>query len=208
MAHQKKNKNVSHSKYDHVDEMSYFELQKAFNTLHHEAKEAFKCLASNKKFFSYLEKKVSDSEKELETLKESMIKSLKGKSENDDSFWFKWAGCETCHIWQREARTLKAKLDKALQPKVTFAIDRSNFRNSMNNPYQKYTYEIRDQSSKSNSHIISTCLYCCKEGHTIKKCRFRRSLVPKGIFKWSPKSNLCFTHTQGPNKNWVPISLV
>ena len=42
MAHQKKKKNVSHSKYDHVDEMSYIELQKAFDTLHNEAKDDFK----------------------------------------------------------------------------------------------------------------------------------------------------------------------
>ena len=37
----------------------------------------------------------------------------------------------------------------------------------MINPYKKYTYEIRDQSSKSNSLQTLTCLYCCKKGHTI-----------------------------------------
>lgn len=34
MAHHKKKKNVSHSIYDFVDEKSYLELQKAFDTLH------------------------------------------------------------------------------------------------------------------------------------------------------------------------------
>lgn len=58
MAHQKKNKNVSHFKYDHVDKMPYFELQKAFDTLHNEAKEAFKRLASNKKIFFIFREKV------------------------------------------------------------------------------------------------------------------------------------------------------
>ena len=51
MAHQRKKKNVSHSKYDHVDKISCFDMQKAFSTLHNEAKEAFKHLASNRIFF-------------------------------------------------------------------------------------------------------------------------------------------------------------
>ena len=89
MAHHKKKKNVSHSKYDHVDEMSYIELQNAFDTLHHEAKEAFKRLASNKKIFSYLEQKVSDSEKELEALKAFMIENIEGKCEKEERPWFK-----------------------------------------------------------------------------------------------------------------------
>jgi hypothetical protein len=81
MAHHHKKKNVNHAKYDHVDEMSYLELLNSFNTLHQEAKEAFKCLASNKKIFSYLEQKVSDSKKELEALKASMIENIEGKCE-------------------------------------------------------------------------------------------------------------------------------
>jgi hypothetical protein len=168
--HKRKKKNVSHFKYDHTDKMSYADLQNAFSTLHNEAKEAFKCLASNKKIFCYLEKKIFDSEKELETLKKSMIEATKGKTEDNKGFWFRWYGCETCHIWQREIRTLQPKLDKALQPKVTFVIDQSHFRSNMNNPYQKYTYVVKDQVSKNNSHPNLNCLYCCKKGHTIAKC--------------------------------------
>jgi hypothetical protein len=96
--HRKKKKNASHSKYDHVDKMSCCDLQNAFSTLRNEAKEAFKRLASNKKIFCYLEKKISDSEKELETLKKSMIHATKGKTKDDKRFWFRWYGCETCHI--------------------------------------------------------------------------------------------------------------
>src|ERR1051325_8274802 len=65
----------------------------------------------------------------------------------------------------------------------------------MINPYKKYSYEVRDQSSKCNYFNTLTCLYCCKKGHTIKKCHFRRFLVPQGIFQWLPKCNLCTTHT-------------
>jgi hypothetical protein len=137
-----------------------------------------------------------------------MIEVTKGKTEDDKGFWLRWSGCETCHIWKREVRTLQAKLDKALQPKVTIDIDQSHFRSNVNNPYQKYTYVVKNQVSKSNSHPNLNCLYCCKKGHIIAKCRFRRFLVPKGIFQWLPKCNQSFTHTLGPNENWVPPSLV
>ena len=207
MAHQNKKKEVRHAKYDNANKMSHYELQQAFDTLHHEAKEAFQRLASNKKIFTHLEKKISDSEKELEILKESMIKGIKSESKTNDSEWFKWAGCETCYIWQNEIRILKAKLNKALQPKVTFAVDRENFRNSMNNPYKRYSYKIRDDTSKDNPYNLVTCTYCCKKGHTVRRCRFRKILVPNGIFKWFPKSNNSFTHTLGPNEDWVPIFL-
>src|SRR3954466_6863358 len=181
MAHQKKKKIVSHDKYNNVDAMSYFELKHAFDTLHHEAKESFQRLASNKRIFKYLEKKVSDSEKELETLKESMIKSIKDTSVVDKGPWFKWGGCETCHIWQKEVKTLKAKLDKASQPKITYAIDQLHFKNSMINPYQRYTYVIKDQSSKCDDYSNSRCLYCCKMGHTIKNVALGGSWFPKAF---------------------------
>ena len=109
-------------------------------------------------------------------------------------------GCDTCYIWQGEVRNLKAKLDKALEPKITFAIDKSNFRKSMVNPYQKYKYVIKDEDSKSNPNANFSCLYCCKKGHSIAKCRFRRFLVPKGIYQWMPKCNHFVPHHSGPNK--------
>lgn len=77
-------------------------------------------LASNKRIFSHLEAKILENEKNMESLKQSMVDILKGKNEDEKPSWF---GCETCHIWQKEVKTLKAKLDKALQPNVTFAID-------------------------------------------------------------------------------------
>ena len=49
-----------------------------------------------------------------------MVDILKDNSEDKIPSWF---GYETCHIWKTEARTLKAKVDKALQPRVTFVID-------------------------------------------------------------------------------------
>ena len=79
---------------------------------------------------------MSNSQKELEALKASMVEKIKIDSKDDKFSWHDWAGRETCYIWQRELKNLKAKLDKALQPKITFSIDRSNFRSSMINPYK------------------------------------------------------------------------
>jgi hypothetical protein len=146
-----------------------------------------------------LEQKIQESERKLEALKASIVESTKAGCEDLRSRMINF-GCDTCYIWQSEVRNLKAKLNKALEPKITFAIDKSNFRTSMVNPYQKYKYVIKDEDSKSNQNEKFSCLYCCKKGHSIAKCRFRRFLVPKGIYQWMPKCNQFASHHSGPNK--------
>ncbi|XP_058721912.1 uncharacterized protein LOC131593431 [Vicia villosa] len=204
-AHQhKKKKRVSHLKPELVDKVSHSQLKLAFEELHRDAIEAFKLLVSNKKIFSYLESKVEKTEKDMEALKQSMLDIQKDKVEIDPTSWF---GCETCHIWQKEVRDLKAKLDKALQPKVTFAVDPNKFKRSYTPLYSKYTFVPKVSTSKTAySHHI-TCHYCCKKGHTIEKCKFRRILVPKGVFQWLPKCNNLCTHHLGPNEDWGPSTL-
>lgn len=93
MAYHHKKKNVSHSKYEPIDEMSYSELQIAFENLYGEAIDAFKRLTSNKRIFSYLEAKVL----EMESLKQTMLDASKFDVEEEKSYWF---GCETCHVWK------------------------------------------------------------------------------------------------------------
>lgn len=69
----------------------------------------------------------------METLKQTMLDATQVKVEDDKSSWF---GCETCHIWQKEVITLKAKLTKALEPKVIFAIDPTKYKISLNILYK------------------------------------------------------------------------
>ena len=64
MANEKKKKNVSHSKLESINDLSYSHLQKACENLHREAVNAFKKLAANKIIFSQLEAKVLESKKE------------------------------------------------------------------------------------------------------------------------------------------------
>jgi len=47
-----------------------------------------------------------------------------------------------------------------------------------------------------------TCFYCMKRGHSVKDCKFRKFLVPKGLVRWMPKS---ITNKDGPKFNRVPM---
>ena len=60
----KKKKNISHSKLESTKELSYSQLQKAFENLHREFVDAFKKLTSSKQIFSHLEDKVFRNRKE------------------------------------------------------------------------------------------------------------------------------------------------
>lgn len=100
--------------------------------------------------------------------------------ESEEPSWF---GCETCNIRQDEVNTLKAKLDKALQPNVTFSIDPSKFKWYLNPSYKKYKYDQKDSNSKITSPHNLSCHYCCKKGHIIEKYKFMRLFVPKGVFQ-------------------------
>lgn len=50
-------------------------------------------------------------EKQMKTLKQTMLYAQKYNIEDANSSWF---GCDTCHIWKKEVNTLKDKLSKAL----------------------------------------------------------------------------------------------
>ena len=44
------------------------------------------------------------------------------------------------------------------------------------------------QLIKRTKQLVVTCFYCMKRGHSVRFCRFHKSLVPKGIFKWIPRN--------------------
>ena len=63
-----------------------------------------------------------------------------------------------------------------------------------------FSTALEKQSVKRSIQPVVTCFCCMKKGHSIRYCRFRKSHVPKGIFKWIP---ICFdgskekTNTKG-----------
>lgn len=102
----------------------------------------------------------------MEALKKTMLEAPKVNIEDEKSSWF---CCETCHIWKKVVINIKAKLIKALEQKVTFVIDSTKFKRSLNVPYKNYKFVVRKSNSESHSHCHLTCHYCCKNGHTISK---------------------------------------
>jgi len=57
------------------------------------------------------------------------------------------------------------------------------------------------QLVKRSIQPVVTCFYCMKKDHSVRFCKFQKSLVPKGIFKLIPR---CFdgskdkSNTKGP----------
>jgi len=58
------------------------------------------------------------------------------------------------------------------------------------------------QSFKKSFQPVVTCFYCMKKkGHSVRYYRFRKSLIPRGIYKWIPKciaSSKDKSNTKGP----------
>lgn len=150
-----------------------------------------------KDIFLQLEAKILEFERKLEAIKRSMIdiQSDKNMCEAPSRF-----GCEFCHNWQKKKiNALQVKLDTTLQPKSAFAIDPSKYEISLNHSYKKHNFKKQDSNDKNIIHHNISCHYCCKNGHTSEKCKFRKMLFPKGVSQWLPKCNLDFTHFQGSN---------
>ena len=82
-----------------------------------------------------MEGKVYKTEKDLEALKESIVENSK-----DIDGLVRVQNCGVCHIWQGEVKSLKAKLEKALQPKVIFVVNPNLCKKSLNPPYAKYSF--------------------------------------------------------------------
>lgn len=135
MANKGRKNNVSHSKTKSTYDLSYSQLQESFENIQIQAIEAFKKITSNKRIFSHLQAKMLENENNMEALRKSMLDILKYKCDDNRTSWF---GCETCHILQKESRDLKDKLNKGLQPKVTFATNTSKYDMPSDNPYRRY----------------------------------------------------------------------
>ena len=57
--------------------------------------------------------------------------------------------------------------------------------NGISKPFSSVS---QNQPIKRTKQPVVTCFYCMKRGHSVRFCRFRKFLVPKGIFKWIPRN--------------------
>lgn len=87
--------------------------------------------------------------------------------------------CDIYYIWQKESKILKVKLDKELQPEISFAIYPLKFEKPLNKSCKNHSLVKKDPNYKSKSHHKLNCHYCAKKCHTIEKCKFMSILVPK-----------------------------
>jgi len=59
----------------------------------------------------------------------------------------------------------------------------------------------KKQSVKKSFQPVVTCFYCMKKGDSVRYYRFRKSLIPKGIYKWIPRCIASLkdkSNTEGP----------
>ena len=97
-------------------------------------------------------------------------------------------------------------MKKALQPKVTLAVDLTKFDKSLNPPYAKYSFVKMKIKNKLNGCQNITCYHCRMKGHKIVECKLKKILRSNGYPQLKPKCDDYVTHPQGPNENWVPSS--
>jgi len=105
--------------------------------------------------------------------------------------------CENCENLERKIHYLLKTVDKLTTGKSNF----ENVLASQNCVFGKVSLGFYPQSKengiskpfssvsekqpiKRTKQPVVTCFYCMKRGHSIRFCKFCKSLVPKGIFKW------------------------
>jgi len=149
---------------------------------------------------SWLENRVKTLEKELENSKtdfENLEIIYKNSYCKCDTLV-----CENCENLENKVHYLVKTVDKLSK-------GQSNFENvlaSQNcvfgkvglgfNPQNKqdrfsksFSKMAEKQSIGPSKQPIVTCFYCMKRGHSVRFCKIRKYVIPKGFMKWIPKCN-------------------
>jgi len=191
---------------------NYYQLLEAFNETHEEANRLTLSHNQLKGLNNWLENRVKSLDEELGKTKEdfeNLDLIYKNSSCSCES-----KVCENCENLERKIHYLLKTLDKLTTGKSNFedVLASQNcvfgkaglgfYPQSKGNEISKpFSTAPEKQSVKRLIQPVVTCFYCMKKGHSVRYCRFRKSLVPKGIFKWIPR---CFdgskekSNTEGP----------
>jgi len=80
----------------------------------------------------------------------------------------------------------------------------------ISDPEAQENFNVNRLSSRNFLNISKpssiVCTYCSEPGHFSASCYFKNSWVPKGKFKWVPRSTATQSNTRGPKFVWVPAS--
>jgi len=63
------------------------------------------------------------------------------------------------------------------------------FSKSFSKMLEKQSIRPSKQPIGPSKQLIVTCFYCMKRGHSVRFCKIRKHVVPKGLMKWIPKGN-------------------
>jgi len=161
---------------------------------------------------NWLENRVKDLEEELSKTKED-FENLDLIYKNS-SCSCETKSCENCELLQKKICYLLKTLDKLTIGKSNFEYVLASQKyvfgkaglgfhpQSKENKTTKPFLNIPEkQSIKKSFQPVVTCFYCMKKGHFVRYCRFRKSLIPKGIYKWISTCIVSSKHksnTEGP----------
>jgi len=109
--------------------------------------------------------------------------------------------CENCESLEKKVHHLVKTVDKLTTGKFNFEnvlasqncvfgkVGLGFYPQSKKNGISKPSSIVREnQPIKKMKQPVVTCFYSMKRGHSVRFCRIRKFLVPKGIFKWTPRN--------------------
>jgi len=186
---------------------NYSSLLNAFQDMHEEANKLARSNNRLKGMNKWLEARVKELEGEVLRLKTD-LEHYKTSSNLDSS---KPANCKNCGVLQKKVNyliTIASKLTmgtanlNAILGSQNCVFEKARTRHQPNFPRKQKKYNSFFKTNTKQFSQPITCFYCMKRGHTVKDCKFRRFLGPKGLVRWMPKS---ITNKYGPKFNRVPM---
>jgi len=137
---------------------------------------------------NWLEVRVKELEDEVLRLKTD-LDHYKTSSNLDSS---KPTNCENCEVLQKKVKYLITTASKltmgtanlnAILSSQNCVFEKVGIGYQPNFPRKQKMYSrFFETNTKQFSQPI-TCFYCMKRGHSVKDCKFRRFLVPKGLVR-------------------------
>ena len=173
-------------------------MLEAFQETHDEANRLVLSNNRLKDLNSWPEKRVKALEEELEKSKrdfEKLETHCKNSSCKCDTLI-----CENCENLERKVHYLVSTVDKLSKGKFNFenvlasekcVFGRAGLGFNPQNKQDKFSKSfsrkpVKQPIVKSKQPVV-TCFYCMKKGHSVRFCKIRKFLVPRGFMKWITK---------------------
>jgi len=147
---------------------------------------------------SWLENRVKTLEEELENSKidfENLEIVYKNSSCKCDTLI-----CENCENLEKKVHYLVKTVDKLSKGQSNFenvlasqncVFEKAGLGFNPQNKQYRFSNSFSKLSEKQSIDLskqpVVTCFYCMKRGHSIRFCKIRKYVVPRGFMKWIPE---------------------